>query len=122
MILLQAAGGGFGGFLPVLLIIVVFYFFMIRPQMKRQKDEKNFRSEIRKGQRVVTNGGMHGKITEMTDTTITLEVQNGIKIKMEKASISKELSAQYIKSEEGKSSKKDKAETKKVEEKKETES
>lgn len=108
MILLQAAGGGFGGFLPFLLIIVVFYFFMIRPQMKRQKDEKNFRSEIRKGQKVVTNGGMHGKISEMTDTTITLEVQNGIKIKMEKASISKELSAQYIKTEDKKSAKSDK--------------
>lgn len=119
MILLQAAGGGLGGFLPFLLIIVVFYFFMIRPQMKRQKDEKNFRSEIRKGQRVVTNGGMHGKITEMTDNTITLEVQNGIKIKMEKASISKELSAQYIKTED-KKGKSDKKETKKVEEGKES--
>lgn len=116
MILLQAAGG-FGGFLPFLLIIVVFYFFMIRPQMKRQKDEKNFRGEIRKGQRVVTNGGLHGKISEMSDTTVTLEVQNGIKIKMEKAAISKELSAQYLKTEDKKSDKKD---TKKVEEKKDT--
>ena len=105
-IFLQAAGGGIGSFLPFILIIVVFYFFMIRPQMKRQKDEKSFRSDIRKGQRVVTNGGMHGKIVEMNDSHITLEVQNGIKIKMERGSISKELSAQYLKTEDKKADKK----------------
>ncbi len=105
-IFLQAAGGGIGSFLPFILIIVVFYFFMIRPQMKRQKDEKSFRSDIRKGQRVVTNGGMHGKIVEMNDAHITLEVQNGIKIKMERGSISKEMSAQYIKTEDKKAEKK----------------
>lgn len=105
-ILLQIGGGGIGGFLPFILIIVVFYFFMIRPQMKRQKDEKTFRSDIRKGQKVVTNGGMHGKIVEINDAHITLEVQNGIKIKMERASISKELSVQYLKTEEKKAEKK----------------
>ena len=105
-IFLEVAGGGIGSFLPFILIIVVFYFFMIRPQMKRQKDEKSFRSDIRKGQRVVTNGGMHGKIVEMNDSHITLEVQNGIKIKMERGSISKELSAQYLKTEDKKADKK----------------
>ncbi len=107
MILLQATGGSLGGFLPFLLIIVVFYFFMIRPQMKRQKEEKNFRSDIHKGQRVVTNGGIHGKIVEITERHATLEVQNGIRIKVERANISKELSVQYIKTDDQKASGKD---------------
>lgn len=93
-IFLQQAGG-IQGFLPLILIMVVIYFFMIRPQMKRQKEEKKFRESLQKGTKVVTQSGMHGKIAEMTDNHIQLEVHNGIRIKMEKSSISKELSAQY---------------------------
>lgn len=93
-IFLQQAGG-IQGFLPLILIMVVIYFFMIRPQMKRQKEEKKFRESLQKGTKVVTQSGMHGKIAEMTDNYIQLEVHNGIRIKMEKSSISKELSAQY---------------------------
>lgn len=106
---LQASGGGFGSFLPLILIMVVIYFFMIRPQMKKQKEEKKFRASITKGSRVVTHSGMHGKIAEVNDTHIQLEVHNGIRIKMEKSAISKELSAQYAPSE----NKDDKAEDKK---------
>jgi len=84
--------------MPFLLIFVIMYFFMIRPQMKRQKKEKAYRESIHKGKRIVTTSGMHGKIVEMGDTTIVLEVQNGIRIKMEKSVISAELSAQYEKS------------------------
>lgn len=93
--LILQAGGGAASFLPFLLIIVVFYFFMIRPQMKRQKQEKVFREALSKGAKVVTTGGMHGKIAEIDDTSIVLEVQTGIRIRMEKSAISKELSAQY---------------------------
>ena len=63
--------------------------------MKRQKEEKKFRESLQKGSKVVTQSGMHGKIAEITDNHIQLEVHNGIRIKMEKSSISKELSAQY---------------------------
>lgn len=101
---LQQAGG-IQGFLPLILIMVVIYFFMIRPQMKRQKEEKKFRESLQKGLKVVTQSGMHGKIAEITDNHIQLEVHNGIRIKMEKSSISKELSAQYNASGEAKATK-----------------
>jgi preprotein translocase subunit YajC len=93
-LILQASGGA-ASFLPFLLIIVVFYFFMIRPQMKRQKQEKVFRDSIAKGAKVVTTGGMHGKVVEIDETSLVLEVQTGIRIRMEKSAISKELSVQY---------------------------
>ena len=82
--------------LPFLAIIVVFYFFMIRPQMSRQKKEKAFQSEIKKGTKVVTSSGIHGKIAEINvaDNTITLETGAG-KIKFENSAISMELSKKY---------------------------
>ena len=89
-ILLQLGGGagGFGGIIPMVLIIVVFYFFMIRPQMKKQKDQKKYVDELKKGDKVVTTAGMHGRIAEVYDTTFLIEVDNGVKIKFDKASIS----------------------------------
>ena len=54
-------------FLPIILIVVVFYFFMIRPQMKKAKDQQKFREAIKKGDRIVTIGGIHGKIVEVAD-------------------------------------------------------
>lgn len=94
-ILLQAASGGLGQFvtfLPMVAIIIVFYFFMIRPQMKKQKDHKKFVEDVKKGDRVVTIAGIHGRIAEMNDTTYILEVESGAKMRMEKSSISLEAS------------------------------
>lgn len=94
-IILQAAGGGFGNFgslIPMVLIIVVFYFFMIRPQMKKQKDQKKYVEELKKGDKVVTTSGIHGKIADFNDTTFLIEVDNGVKIRFDKASISLEAS------------------------------
>lgn len=71
----------------IILLIVVFYFFMIRPQQKRQKETKKFRDALAKGDRVLTAGGIHGRIAEIGDTTITLEVAPGVKIKVEKSMI-----------------------------------
>lgn len=104
-ILLQAAGGGLGGFLPLLLVLVVMYFFFFRPQIKKQKAERKFRDEIAKGMRVVTNSGIHGKILDMQENTLTLESENS-RLKVDKSAISKELSAQYLPKEEKKSDKK----------------
>jgi preprotein translocase subunit YajC len=98
-ILLQSQQSPWGALMPFLLIFVIMYFFMIRPQMRRQKKEKTYRESIHKGKRVVTNSGIHGKVVEVGDSTIVLEVQNGIRLKMEKSVISAELSAQYEKSE-----------------------
>ncbi|MDT3402574.1 preprotein translocase subunit YajC [Mucilaginibacter terrae] len=90
-ILLQLGGGGIGGFLPMIAIIVVFYFFMIRPQMKKQKDQKKYVEELKKGDRVVTTSGIHGRIIDLNDTTFLVEVENG-KIRFDKSAISLEAS------------------------------
>ena len=81
-------GGILGTLLPLLLIVVVFYFFMIRPQMKKAKNEKQFREGINKGDKIVTIGGVHGKITEVQETTFIIEVEGGNKLKIEKTAVS----------------------------------
>ena len=84
--------GGFGGlgmFLPLLLIFAVFYFFIIRPQQKREKNRKAMIEAIRKGDRVVTAGGIHGKIHQVEEgaTSVLLDVDGGIKLRVEKQSL-----------------------------------
>ncbi|GAB3896580.1 preprotein translocase subunit YajC [Spirosoma agri] len=74
-------------------IIGVFYFFMIRPQQKKQKDQKNFVDNLKKGDSVVTIGGLHGRISSVDGTTVTLEVDRGVKMTFEKSSISREATA-----------------------------
>lgn len=92
-ILLQAIGdGGFTSFLPIIGMIAIFYFFFIRPQQKKSKDTKKYLLEIKKGDQVVTVGGIHGKITELSDTTVLIDVDKGTKLLVEKASISLEAS------------------------------
>ncbi|WP_299531335.1 preprotein translocase subunit YajC [Ulvibacterium sp.] len=85
--------GDIGQFLPMILIFVVAYFFMIRPQMKRQKDEKRFASELKKGDRVVTKSGMYGKVVDLNDKdySCVLETMAG-KIKFDRSAISMEMS------------------------------
>jgi preprotein translocase subunit YajC len=73
------------------LIAVVFYFFMIRPQVKKQKDQKKYVNELKKGDKVVTTAGIHGRIIDVTDTTFLVEVDNG-KIRFDKSAISLEAS------------------------------
>ena len=74
-------------------IIGVFYFFMIRPQQKKQKDQKTFVENLKKGDNVVTVGGLHGRIVSVDGATITLEVDRGVKMTFEKSSIAREASA-----------------------------
>lgn len=69
------------------MIFVIMYFFMIRPQMKKQKEQKNFRENLKAGDKVVTIGGVHGKILEVTDTTVLLNSE-GTKIRFEKSAVS----------------------------------
>lgn len=85
-----------GQFLPMLLIIVVFYFFMIRPQMKKAKDHKKFVEELKKGDKVITTSGIHGKIVDLNETTFLIEVESGTKIRFEKSSVSLESSKALI--------------------------
>src|ERR1700760_3540634 len=93
-ILLQAAGGGLGGsqgLITIGLIAIVFYFFMIRPQVKKQKDQKKYVNELKKGDKVVTTAGIHGRIIDVSEATFLVEVDNG-KIRFDKSAISLEAS------------------------------
>jgi preprotein translocase subunit YajC len=80
-------GPGYEMFIMIGIIIVVFYFFMIRPQQKKAKAEQKMRESLAKGDRVVTIGGIHGKIVSVDETTAMIEVDNGVKLKMEKAAL-----------------------------------
>ncbi|CDF78806.1 preprotein translocase subunit YajC (TC 3.A.5.1. 1) [Formosa agariphila KMM 3901] len=92
--------GEISQFLPFILMFVVVYFFMIAPQMKRQKKEKKFASELKRGDRVITKSGMHGKIVDLMDkdNTCVIETLAG-KIKFERSSISMEMSSALNKTE-----------------------
>ena len=85
--------GDIGQFLPMILIFVVAYFFMIRPQMKRQKDEKKFSAELKRGDRVITKSGLHGKVVDLNekDFSCVLETMAG-KLKFDRSAISMEMS------------------------------
>lgn len=89
-IILQAAGGSsmLSTLVPMVLIMIVFYFFMIRPQMKKAKDQKKLVEELKKGDKIVTTAGIHGRIADMNDTTFLIEVEGGTKIRFDKTAIS----------------------------------
>lgn len=72
----------------LLAIIVVFYFFMIRPQVRKQKAEQQFRNSLEKGAKVVTIGGIHGKIVEINDKTLLLEIDANVRVRCERTAIS----------------------------------
>ena len=90
-ILLQLPAGGAGGMgstlFMLIAIIAVFYFFMIRPQQKKQKELQKSRDAMTNGDRVVTAGGIHGRIKEVGDTWFLVEVADGIRLKFEKTSV-----------------------------------
>lgn len=91
-LLLQAApaqqgGGMMSTIIMMVLIIVVFYFFMIRPQTQKQKKIEEERNALKKGDKVVTAGGIHGIIKEIDNTTMLIDVANGVRIRVDKASI-----------------------------------
>ena len=73
--------------LPLLLIIVVFYFFMIRPQMKKQKDFRKFREGIKKGDKIITIGGIYGKVIEVAEKTVIIEVEGQNRLKVDKTGL-----------------------------------
>ncbi|NJK94695.1 MAG: preprotein translocase subunit YajC [Bacteroidetes bacterium] len=83
----QAGSNPLVSLLPLVLIIVVFYFFMIRPQVKRQKELTNYRNNLKKGEKIVTTGGIYGKIAEIEDTTIIIEVEDKMRLKIDKSAV-----------------------------------
>ena len=81
------AAGGIASLLPLALIFIVFYFLLIRPQQKKAKEHQAFLNNLKKGERVVTSGGIHGRITGLTETTVTLEIADNVRIKVNRGSI-----------------------------------
>ncbi len=87
------AGGAAGGmaniaqFVPLILIFVVFYFLLIRPQQKKAKEHQQYLANLKRGDRVVTGGGIHGQITGLTDSVVTLEIAENVKIKVNRGAI-----------------------------------
>lgn len=95
ILLQQDAGGaqsGWGTMGFMLLLFVVFWFFMIRPQMKRQKELKSYRDTLKKGDKIMTTGGIFGKIVEISDTTAIIEVESQARMKVSKEAIIKDMS------------------------------
>ncbi|MEZ7867857.1 MAG: preprotein translocase subunit YajC [Paludibacteraceae bacterium] len=83
----QGGMGAYSGILMIVLIFVVFYFFMIRPQTKRQKEIKAQREAMKQGDRVVTSGGIYGKIRDIKETTVTVEIADNVRITVDKNSV-----------------------------------
>ena len=101
LLMSQPEGGakGGGGMQTILMfgaIFIVFYFFMIRPQMKKQKEAKKFKESLNNGAKIVTIGGIHGKIIEVKENIVIIETEGGNRLKMEKSAISKEFAAEEM--------------------------
>ena len=88
MILLQTAGTGMSSLIMFGMMFAVMYFFMIRPQIKKQKKEREYRSALKKGDQVVTIGGIHGKITDVKEDAFIIEVHAGNSLKVTKTAVS----------------------------------
>ena len=92
----QPAGGASGQsntlvtFLPLILVFVVFYFFMIRPQMRKQKEMSSYRISLKKGDKVVTTGGIYGRVYDVKDNFVMLEVGGDVKLKVDKSALLKD--------------------------------
>ena len=83
-------GSPIPSFVFLLLIIVVFYFFMIRPQMKKQKDLKSYRGGLSKGDKIVTTGGIYGKVLDIKEQTLTMEIADNVRIRIDKNAVLKD--------------------------------
>lgn len=84
----QGGVGGLGGMLPFILIFVVFYFLLIRPQQKRQKEHREMLGALKKGDRVITGGGIYGRITGVDENVLTVEIADKVRVKVNRANVS----------------------------------
>ncbi|KAF0195820.1 MAG: preprotein translocase subunit YajC [Bacteroidetes bacterium] len=97
ILLMSPSGGQGSGYQSLIflgLIMVVFYFFFIRPQAKKAKDLKKYREALKKGDKIITIGGIHGKIVEVQETTFTIEVEDGSRLRIEKSAVAGDASDQ----------------------------
>ncbi len=85
-----AAGQGAGGFsslFPIILVFVIFYFLLIRPQQKQKKQHQEMINQLKKGDRIITSGGIHGRVTSAGETTLTVEISEKVRIKLVKGNV-----------------------------------
>ena len=80
-------GSGFSAFVPLILMFAIFYFLLIRPQQKKAKQHRELLSSLKKGDRVVSNGGLHGVITGLTDDIVTMEIAPKVRVKVSRGSV-----------------------------------
>ncbi len=83
----EGAGGGFASLIPLLLMFVVFYFILIRPQQKTARQHQDFVKNLKMGDRVVTSGGLHGIVAGLTETTVTLEIADKVRVKVTRSAV-----------------------------------
>ena len=84
----QGGAGGFASFIPLILMFVIFYFLLIRPQQKKSKEHRQMIESLKTGDRIVTSGGLHGRITGVSDATLTVEIAEKVRVKVNRASVS----------------------------------
>ena len=92
-----AAGQGAGGFsslFPIILVFVIFYFLLIRPQQKQRKQHQEMIARLKKGDRIITSGGIHGRVTSVGDTTLTVEISEKVRVKLVKGNVAGLVGAQ----------------------------
>jgi len=77
----------FGAFIPLLLVFMIMYFLMIRPQQKKAKEHREMIQNLKKGDKIVTGGGIHGRVTGMDDTTLTVEIADKVRVKVNRGNI-----------------------------------
>lgn len=83
----QGGAGGFASFIPLILMFVIFYFLLIRPQQKKNKDHREMVSNLKQGDRIITSGGIHGRITGVSDTTLTVEIADRVRVKVNRGNV-----------------------------------
>ena len=83
----SGGGGGLGAFLPLIIIFAIFYFLLIRPQQRKAKQHKQVLSSLKKGDKVVSSGGLHGVITGLSDDVVTMEISPKVRVKVTRGSI-----------------------------------
>lgn len=93
-----ASQGGLLSFLPLIVIFAVFYFMLIRPQMKRSKEHRKLVSQLSKGDEIITNGGLLGRITDVSDSFVTLELADNIQVKLQRQAVANVMPKGTIKS------------------------
>lgn len=81
-------GGSFGAFIPLILMFAIFYFLLIRPQQKKAKQHREMVSSLKKGDKIVSSGGLHGTVTGLTDAVVTVEIAPKVRVKISRGSVS----------------------------------